>query len=359
MLNLQTLWPYFLIPLLSSFFLSIVFTPLIIKLAWRFKIIDDPKKNKHPKVIHEYPVPRAGGVPILISIVITALIFIPLDKHLVGILLGAILAVVIGTLDDKLNLSPFPRLITNFLCGLLVVGVGIGIAFISNPFGGIINLDQPRIYFEIFGQQHSIWVLSDLFALIWIVWCMNALNWSSGLDGQISGVVPIAAGTIGLLSLSFSSDVTQWPIIILAATVAGAFLGFLPFHFYPQKIQPGYGGTTLAGFLLATLAILSGAKVATALIVMGLPLIDSLYTGIRRLAQGKSPFFGDRGHLHHRLLDIGWGKRRVAAFYWLVTAILGLIALNLNSQQKFYAVILLFVSLGGFLYWLTHFKNNK
>lgn len=359
MLNLRLLWPSFLIPLVFSFFLSILFTPLIIKLAWRLNIIDDPKKNKHPKVIHEYAVPRAGGIPILISIVTTALIFIPLDKHLLGILLGAILAVIIGTIDDKFNLSPFFRLITNSLSALLVVGVGIGIAFISNPFGGIINLDQPRIYFEILGQPHSIWVLSDLLALIWIVWCMNALNWSSGLDGQISGIVPIAAGTIGLLSLTFSSDVTQWPVIILAAIVTGAFLGFLPFHLYPQKMMPGYGGTTLAGFLLATLAILSGAKIATAIIVLGLPLIDSLYIGMRRLAQGKSPFFGDRGHLHHRLLDIGWGKRRVAAFYWLVTAFLGLIALNLNSQQKFYAVILLFVTLGGFLYWLTHLKKNN
>lgn len=357
MINIPYFWPYFLLPMMVSFVLSIFFTPLIIKLAWRLNIIDDPKKNQHPKVIHEYPVPRAGGVPILLSFVITALFFLPLDKHLTGILAGAILAVVIGTLDDKLDLSPFFRLATNFLCALLVVGCGIGIAFVSNPFGGIINLDQPRIYFEIFGQQHSIWVLSDLFALLWIVWCMNALNWSSGLDGQISGVVPLAAGTIGLLSLTFSSDVTQWPVIILAATITGAFLGFLPFHLFPQKIQPGYGGTTLAGFLLATLAILSGAKIATAIIVMGLPLIDGLYTIIRRLAKGKSPFFGDRGHLHHRLLDLGWGKRRVAAFYWLTTAVLGIIALNLNSQQKFYAVVLLAVSLGGLLYWLTHLKR--
>lgn len=341
-----------------SFLLSLILTPLVIKLAWRLNIIDDPKKKSHPKIIHEYPVPRAGGLPILVSFVITALIFLPLDKHLLGILAGSILTVIVGTIDDKLDLSPFLRLAANFLCALFVVGAGIGIAFISNPFGGVINLDQPRIYFELFGQPHSIWVLPDLFALLWIVWCMNAINWSSGLDGQISGVVPLAAGTIGLLSLTFSSDFTQWPVILLAAIVTGAYLGFLPFHFYPQKIQPGYGGTTLAGFLLATLAILSGAKIATAILVMGLPLIDGLYTIIRRLAKGKSPFWGDRGHLHHRLLDLGWGKRRVAAFYWLTTALLGFIALNLNSQQKFYAVILLLVTMGGFLYWLTRLTKR-
>lgn len=348
-----------LFPLTVSFFLSLIFTPLAIKIAWKLNLIDDPKSKKHPKIIHEYPVPRAGGLPIFLSFLITSLLFLPLDKHLFGILAGALLAVIVGTLDDKLDLSPFLRLVANFFCAILVVGCGIGIAYISNPFGGVINLDQPRLYFEIFGQTHSLWILSDLFAVFWIMWCMNAINWSSGLDGQISGVVPIAAGTIGLLSLTFSSDVTQWPVIILAAAVTGAFLGFLPFHLYPQKIMPGYGGTTLAGFLLATLAILSGAKIATALLVMGLPLIDSLYTGTRRILHGKSPFFGDRGHLHHRLLDIGWGKRRVAAFYWLTTAILGFIALNLNSRQKFYAVILLFVSLGGLLYWLTHLRRNR
>jgi UDP-GlcNAc:undecaprenyl-phosphate GlcNAc-1-phosphate transferase len=358
-MNLSLLFQYGISPFFVALGLALLLTPLTIRFAWHFGLIDDPKLKKHPKVIHEYPVPRAGGLPIFFSLVITALIFLPLDKHLAGILAGSFIAVLIGTLDDKFDLSPLFRLFTNFLAAIMVVGAGIGIAFVSNPFGGIINLDQPRLYFEFFGQTHSLWILSDILALFWIVWCMNAINWSSGLDGQISGVVPIAAVTIGLLSLRFAYDVTQWPIIALAAITAGAYLGFLPFHLYPQKIMPGYGGTTLAGFLLATLAILSGAKIATAILVMGLPLTDGLYTLLRRLVQGKSPFLGDRGHLHHRLLDQGWGKRRIAVFYWLVTLILGLIALNLNSQQKFYAVVLLFVALGGLLYGLSRFSFKK
>jgi UDP-GlcNAc:undecaprenyl-phosphate GlcNAc-1-phosphate transferase len=349
----------FIFPLILSFVLSFVFTPLIIKLAWRFNLIDDPNKKKHPKIIHTYPVPRAGGLPVLISLLVASFIFITPDKHLFGILAGAVVAVLVGTIDDKFDLHPLLRLLTGFLAAGLVVAVGIGIAFISNPFGGIINLDQPRIYFELFGQRHSIWILSDIFALFWIVWCMNALNWSSGLDGQISGVIPIAAITIALLSFSFTGDVTQWNVVILAAITAGAYLGFLPFHLYPQKIMPGYGGTTLGGFLLATLAILSGAKVATAIIVLGIPLIDGLYTIIRRLSQKKSPFWGDRGHLHHRLMDIGWGKRRIAVFYWLTTALLGFIALNLNSQQKFYAIVFLLVIVGIFIYAVTYFRSSS
>jgi UDP-GlcNAc:undecaprenyl-phosphate GlcNAc-1-phosphate transferase len=224
----------FIFPLILSFVLSFVFTPLIIKLAWRFNLIDDPNKKKHPKIIHTYPVPRAGGLPVLISLLVASFIFITPDKHLFGILAGAVVAVLVGTIDDKFDLHPLLRLLTGFLAAGLVVAVGIGIAFISNPFGGIINLDQPRIYFELFGQRHSIWILSDIFALFWIVWCMNALNWSSGLDGQISGVIPIAAITIALLSFSFTGDVTQWNVVILAAITAGAYLGFL-------RSKGGYG----------------------------------------------------------------------------------------------------------------------
>lgn len=347
----------FFLPFLVSFLISFLTTPIVIKIAWRVGLVEDPRKTKHPKVIHTYPVPRGGGIPILLALLGASFLFLNLDKHLAGILAGATLAVIIGTLDDKYDLHPFLRLFTGFLAASLVVGAGIGIAFISNPFNGIIHLDQPRIYFELLGKTRSIWILSSIFALFWIVWCMNMVNWSSGLDGQLSGIVPIAATTIAILSFRFTEDVTQWNVAILAAITAGSYLGFLPFHVYPQKIMPGYGGASLAGFLLAVLSILSGAKVATAILVLGLPLTDGVYTIIRRLAQGRSPFWGDRGHLHHRLLDLGWSKRKVAAFYWLVTAILGILALNLNSKQKFYTIVMLTVLVGGFILWITYLRT--
>ncbi|PJE67317.1 hypothetical protein COU95_03160 [Candidatus Shapirobacteria bacterium CG10_big_fil_rev_8_21_14_0_10_40_9] len=356
-MNFSLFWQIFFLPLIVSFLISFLSTPLVIKAAWKTGLIEDPRKRKHPKVIHTYPVPRGGGIPILAAFLLTSLLFLKLDKHLVGILSGATLAVLIGTLDDKYDLHPILRLFTGFLSAALVVGAGIGIAFVTNPFGGIIDLSQPRIYFELFGELRSIWVLSCLFALFWIVWCMNMVNWSSGLDGQLSGMVPIAAITIALLSFRFTEDITQWNVAILAAATAGAYLGFLPFHLFPQKIMPGYGGATLAGFLLATLSILSGAKVATAILVLGLPLTDGLYTIVRRLAQGQSPFWGDRGHLHHRLLDLGWSKRKVAFFYWLVTAVLGILALNLNSRQKFYTIVMVGVLIGGLLLWLTYLRT--
>jgi len=349
----------FLGPLLLSFLLALLATPLAIKIAWKFNLIDDPKKQKRSNVTHTYPVPRNGGLPIFIALFISALIFLPADKHLFGILLGAFLATVVGVLDDRFNLSPYFRLLTCFACAAAVVGAGIGIAFVSNPFGGIINLSHPQISFTFLGQTRTIWILSSLFALFWIVWCMNFIGWSGGVEGQLPGFVAIAAITIGLLSFRFSADITQWPVIILAAITAGAYLGFLPYNFYPQKIMPGYGGKSLAGFLLATLSILATAKVGTLIIVLGIPLIDAFYSLLRRLLAGRSPVWGDRGHLHHRLLDLGLSKRKVAIFYWLVTAILGILALNLNSEQKFYTIIMLAVLFGGFLLWINYFTKSR
>jgi len=119
--------------------------------------------------------------------------------------------------------------------------------------------------------------------------------------------------------------------------------------------MPGYGGGTIAGFLLAILSILSGAKLATMIIVLGVPMMDAIYTIIRRITSGKSPVWGDRGHLHHKLMDLGWGKRRVSIFYWLTTGLLGLVALQLNSKQKLFTIVLLILGVGGLLLWLNYF----
>ena len=111
----------------------------------------------------------------------------------------------------------------------------------------------------------------------------------------------------------------------------------------------------MAGFLLAVLSILSGAKLATMIIVLGVPMMDALYVVARRIMAGKSPMWGDRGHLHHTLLDLGWGKRRVAIFYWLITAALGYLALHLNSREKLFTIVMLVVTMGGVLLWLKYF----
>lgn len=368
------------LPALTALVISFFATPFVIRLAKKWGMIDDPKTHKHPKVIHEYPVPRGGGLAIFIGIVISALLFLPADKHLVGILLGSTVIVILGLLDDKYDLNPHLRLLVQFLAAGIPIMAGVGIAFIkipvlaeflsnvhlfkgvilTDPARSIIELSHPQITIFLFGKARNIWILADAFALVWIVFMMNILNMGAkGVDGQLPGVVAIAAITIAILSLKFSADITQWPVIILASITAGAYLGFLPWHFYPQKIMPSFSGSTLAGYLLAILAILATAKVGALIVVLGVPFIDTGYTIMRRIASGKSPFWGDRGHLHHKLLDYGFSKRQVSAIYWLVTAILGVLAINLNTSFKFYTIIGVAILIGGILLWLTYRPNLK
>ncbi len=349
-----------ILPAMVSAIVVYLATPQVIKLAWKIGIIDDPKTNKHPKVIHSKPTPRGGGLAIFAGLAASSLIFLPFDKHLIGILLGAFVLVVMGLADDKYNLHPVKRLVIQFIVAGIPIASGIGIAYLTNPFNGMLDLSQPQIGFTLFGDQKTIWILSDLFALFWIVSIMNFLNMGAkGVDGQLTGTAIVAAAVIAALSLKFSADITQWPVIILASITMGAYFGFLPWHIYPQKIMPSFGGATLAGFLLGVLSILSTTKVGTLMVVLAVPLIDTGFTIVRRIVTGKSPFWGDRGHLHHKLLDSGWSKQKVAFFYWGVTATLGLVALNLNASYKLYTIIGVSVFVGGTLLWLNYRKKKS
>ena len=333
----------FLGPIIVSSAIAFLTTPVVIKIAWKIGLVDDPQKTRHPKVIHTYPVPRGGGLSIFIALASTIILFLPLDIHIKSILTATAFITILGILDDKFNINPYIRLICQFLIALIPISAGIGINFINNPLGeGIVDLSKIPF-------------VADLFALFWIVFLMNILNMGAkGVDGQLSGTVTVAAVVIGILSLKFSADIAQWPVIILASITAGSFLGFLPWHIFPQKIMPSFSGANLGGFMLAILSILTTTKVGTLAVVLGVPIIDTGYTIIRRVASGKSPVWGDRGHLHHKLLDIGWSKRKVALFYWLVTAFLGIISLSLNASLKLYTIVGVTFALGGILLWLTY-----
>jgi len=347
-----------LFPFFSSLIVTLVTAPLVILFARKYHLVDNPKTRYHPAHTHKGSIPRAGGLAIYIGILIGILYFIPLTKVTIGVLLGSLLLIIIGLFDDKKDVNPYIRLTTNAIATLIVVFAGIGIPYVTNPLsGGVVHLDIIRLTFSFFGK-HSILILSDIFAFIWIMWTMNIVGWSAGVDGQMPGFVAISAAILGFLSLRFTVfDPSQLYVAMLAFIVAGAFIGFLPWNFFPQKIMPGYGGKTLAGFLLAILGILSFGKVGTALLVLGIPMIDAVYTLFRRLGQNRSLIWADRGHLHHRLLDLGWGRRKIALFYWGVSAILGAIALTVTSRQKLFAMLLVAVAVGGFLLWVAFFSQ--
>ncbi|MEK7091134.1 MAG: MraY family glycosyltransferase [Patescibacteria group bacterium] len=341
-----------IIPFLMAAAVSWIVTRWVVKKGKFLGIIDDPARHKHPKVIHDKPVPRGGGIPIFAAL-LTVLFFTQPSKQVWGVIIGAAILAIVGFLDDRFEekISPYLRLGVNILAALAVIGAGIGIAYITNPLGGVIDLSWPRWCIG----SHCVWILSDVFALVWLVAMQNIVGWSSGVDGQLPGFVIIAAITIALLGWRFNVDFGQWPVIMLAAVVAGAYAGFLPWNWFPQKIMPGYGGKSLAGFLLGVLAIMSGAKVGAMMLILGLPFIDAALVIIKRLREGRSPVWGGNEHLHHYLLKRGWGKRRIALFYWGVAAVMAVAALQLNSGWKYFTMATVILVVGGVILWLQGF----
>lgn len=340
----------FLIPAFISFLITFLSIPLTIRLAKRFNLLDNPKVRPHPAHTQNRTVPRAGGLAIFLGIAAAALIFIPMSKSGIGLMLGLLILLAAGLFDDKYhNFSPYLRLLTQFSAAALAVGSGITITFITNPLGGIINLDTAIMQFN----------LGDILALIWIVWVMNMVNWSKGVDGQMPGIITVSAFILGLLSLKlgFFKDPAQINVAKLSFVTASSSLAFLFFNWHPAKIFPGFSGSTILGFMIATLAILSGAKLATAGLVLLIPAADFAYTFTRRILSGKSPVWADKKHLHHRLLEKGFSHQQIALFYILGSAILGSAALSLSSQGKLFAAILIGIILLGGILWLNLFGD--
>lgn len=335
-------------------------TPPTIFLAKRIGLITNSKLRKHPAHTHIGLIPRGGGVPLFLAFIITSFMFVSLNKLYMGIIIASTLTIIVGLLDDYYDISPYLRFGINLLISGIVVGFGLGIPFVSNPFGGVIRLDTWRITFNLFGNTHSLLPLADLVALLWLTWITNMINWSKGVDGQMPGFVAVAALFLGLLSQRFvAHDVSTTNVMFFAVIISGIFIGFLPFNFFPQKIMPGYGGGALAGFWLGVLSILSFGKIGTFILVLAVPMIDALYTLVRRIKKGVSPFKADRGHLHHRLMELGWGKRRIAVFYWMITAILGCASLFLNGVGKLIAFGLIALLLGLFFIVVDKQKHNS
>lgn len=332
-----------LVIFIFAFLASAIFVPITIKLAHKFNLLDNPKIRPHPAHIQQRVVPRAGGLPSFLGLLLSILIFMPLANQMMGILIGLSALLFLGLLDDKYQpFSPYLRLIGQFVAASVAVSFGITIQFITNPLGGIIYFDNN---------------ISFILAVIWIVWIINMINWSKGVDGQMPSVAIVAAIILGLLSIKLTllGDPSQENVAKLSFATAGSALGLLIFNWYPAKIFPGFSGSGVLGFMIATLAILSGAKLATAILVLLIPATDFAYTFIRRIFEGKSPVWGDRGHLHHRLLQIGFTHRQISLFYILGSAMLGAAALSLNSAGKLFAAMLLGIIILGAILWLNFF----
>ena len=250
---------------------------------------------------------------------------------------GAGLAALAGFVDDVLQLRARWQLLLQIGLALVAVAGVVTIDFVANPFGtGVIRFAQP---------------FAVAFALIWIVGMINSINFIDGLDGLSTGVSLIAALTLGVLSLT--TGINQPEVALLCALLAGSLAGFLPWNFHPARIFIGTAGVYLLGFSLAVLAIIGTAKVAVALLVLGVPIIDTFWIIVRRLLAGQSPFTPDRGHLHHRLLDLGLGHRGAVLVIYGLCTVLAVLSLVLSGSGQLFAFVGVVVIAGGFLFVVT------
>lgn len=353
-----------ILPFLCALILTTIATFLSLPLVKKFGLLDDPKLHKHPAIIHTKAIPRGGGLPLFVGALLTGLFFLPITPTTIAIFFAAFLALSIGLIDDKLNsqskdVSPYLRFFVNIVTAIIVVASGVSIHYITSPFGGVLHLDA--IKFALPFLPFSL-ALSDVVSVLWLIWVMNMLNWSKGVDGQMPGIVAISAIVIGILSLKLNPTIIGGSVDAeLSFIIAGSAIGFLFFNFYPAKIFPGYGATALY-LLLGVASILTSAKLATAILVMGVPTVDALFIIVRRILAKKSPFQGDKKHLHHILLKLGYNQRQIALFYWSISGILGMLSLLLESRSKFFAISMVVAITGGalfFLHMITRKKNEK
>lgn len=304
----------FSIAFITAFFM----TPFVRVLAVKFNAIDVPKDNRR---VHKKPIPRLGGIAILMGflmgLICYAIIVGLSDKtifnsQVLGLILGIIIIEIAGIWDDIKPLRAWTKLLFQIAAAGVVVGFGVRVDFLSNPFveNGIIDL--------------GIWAIP--ITMVWIVGITNAINFIDGLDGLAAGVA-----TISSISLLFIAVYLNQPqTIVLTTAIAGATMGFLPFNFNPAKIFMGETGSAFLGFTLGTIAIMGLVKSYTAiaivvpLIVLGLPIFDTAFAIIRRVLSGKSPMQADRGHLHHRLVDSGLSQKQSVIILYIISAFLGL-----------------------------------
>ena len=337
--------------------LSYFFTPPVKNFAHKVGAIDVPKDARR---MHKKPIPRLGGLAIYGGFLCSILIFGQLDETMLCVLLGAAIIVALGIFDDVLALGAKLKFVVQIVAAAIPVCIGdlqIGLFTNLNPLS-----DTPFVHLG---------TLAVPVTIIWIVGITNAVNLIDGLDGLAVGVSSIAAITMLAVALLTGN----MPIAITMAALAGACIGFMPYNLNPAKIFMGDTGSTFLGYMLATVSIMGLFKFyavisfAVPFLILGLPIFDTANAIIRRVAAGRSPMSPDRGHVHHKLIDMGFNQKQAVAILYAISATLGLTAVVLTSSGEVKAIVLLLAVLAAILvgagiiygaeHWSKHASENK
>ena len=327
MLTRQVLFMIF--AFIVSFAFTFATTPLVRRFAFKIGAIDIPKDNRR---MNKKPTPRIGGLAIIFGFTVATLCFAQPSRQLYGTLAGAAIIAVMGVIDDCKNLPAKLKFVIQIIAALVVVFAGdIKIDVFTNPN---------------FLSDNPYWVLPEWLSVtltvIWIVFITNAVNFIDGLDGLAAGVSAIMSISLVFISIR----VGEYSIAILGIALMGSCFGFLPFNFNPAKIFMGDTGSTFLGFMLATLSIQGVFKsyavisFAVPLLILGLPLFDALFAMIRRILRGQSPMTADRGHLHHRLVDMGFSQKQTVFILYAISGVLGITAVLLAESGVLRALLL-------------------
>lgn len=329
--DMQLMGPVVL-ALLTALVVSFLMTPVVKSFAYKVGAIDVPKDARR---MHHKPIPRLGGLAIFAGFMVSILLFVDirLNPQMQSILLGAVIIVVLGVVDDIMALPAKLKFVVQIAAALIPALNGVSIQALSNP-----NIFSGNAY----------WVLDWLsipITVLWIVGITNAVNLIDGLDGLANGVSAISAATVLVIALICSE--TQ--VAIVMAALVGACVGFLPYNLNPAKMFMGDTGATFLGFILATMSIQGLFKFyavisfAVPFLILGLPIFDTAFAMIRRVAHGQSPMHADRGHIHHRLIDMGLNQKQAVATLYVISAILGLSAVVLTTSGEGRAMLLFLV----------------
>ncbi len=336
----------------TAFIVALLLTPLARHLGRRWGIVARPGGRR----LHQGEVSRLGGVGLFAAFIAAVGVaawrgfltadYLPDDlTRLYGLLLGGLGAFLFGLVDDRFDLPPWPQLACQFALALIALATLLWLERFTLPFFGLVALSAypwgPLVYVPL--------------TILWVVGMINTVNWLDGLDGLAGGVGAILCAVL----IIHMHRVGQPSIALLPLALLGALLGFLPYNVAPARVFLGSAGAFFLGYTLGALGLIAGGRVATVLLVMGLPIVDVAWQIVDRVRRGRSPGMGDRGHLHYRLLDRGLSQRTIVLAYWGFCALFGALALAVSSRvYKLLALGAIGVVVLGILAWLSRRRET-